>query len=39
LDADRAVEAAKREFERLEHVADWRLRARTVECELLIPAD
>jgi hypothetical protein len=31
--AEQAIEAAKKEFERLEHVPDWRLRARSVECE------
>ena len=34
-----AIRAAKREFERLEQVPSWRLRARSIECEpLLEPA-
>lgn len=30
-----ALQAAKREFERLEQVPNWRLRARSIECEPL----
>jgi len=31
-----AIQAAKREFERLERVPSWRLRARSIECESLL---
>ena len=34
LGRDRAIEAAKREFERLEGISSWTHRARTIECEL-----
>jgi 1,2-phenylacetyl-CoA epoxidase PaaB subunit len=32
-DRDIAIETARREFERREGVADWRLRAKSIECE------
>ena len=35
-DVDRAVEAAKKRFARLEHVGEWRLHARLFEVEALV---
>jgi hypothetical protein len=35
---DRAVEAAKKRFARLEHIVEWRLHARLFEVEALVEA-
>jgi hypothetical protein len=35
---ERAVEAAKRRYERLCHVADWRRHADCVELEIYLPS-
>ena len=36
---DRAVEAAKKRFARLEHVGEWRLHAQLVEVEAIAEAE
>jgi hypothetical protein len=36
---ERAVEAAKKRFARLEHVGEWRLHAQMVEVEAIAEAD
>jgi hypothetical protein len=35
---DRAIEAAKKRFARLEHIGEWRLHARLFEVEALVEA-
>jgi hypothetical protein len=34
---ERAIEAAKKRFARLEHISDWRLHASIIEVEATVP--